>query len=90
VTFQDATDALSGRVTHEELAEELGCSLQAIRQARMDPDSPHYRKPPVGWEAAVAKLARRRGKELEGLAKKLEESPADEPRKIARDDALGG
>lgn len=74
MTFQEATDQLAGRVTHEELAEELGVSVQAIRQARLDPSANGYRRPPDGWEAAVAKLATKRGGELKALAKALREA----------------
>lgn len=71
VDFIEATNALSGKVTHEEIAEELGVSLGAVRQARIDPSSPHYRKPPPGWQEAIARLAERRGGELARLAKDL-------------------
>lgn len=70
--FKEATDALNAAVTHEDLARELGVSVQRIRQARLDPASAGYRPPPAGWEAAVAKLARERGGELAKLAKRLE------------------
>jgi hypothetical protein len=73
VDFIAATDALTGRVTHDELAGELGVSVQTIRQARMDPSAPGHRSPPAGWEAAVARLARRRGGELLELAEALED-----------------
>jgi hypothetical protein len=69
--FKEATDRLVERVLHEELAAELGVSLQTIRQARMSPDSPSYRKPPKGWEGAVQKLATRRVVELTRLALEL-------------------
>lgn len=70
--FIAATDQLSRKVSHEDLAGELGVSLAAIRQARMDPDSDGYRRPPDGWKAAVAGLARRRAGELLELAAHLE------------------
>ena len=70
--FMGATDRLAGKVTHEELAKEIGCSVQGIRQARLDPSHLNYRKPPDGWEKAVARLAKRRGAELEDLARQLE------------------
>jgi hypothetical protein len=71
--FQSATDRVAGCVTHEELAEALGLSPQTIRVARLSPDSPNYRKPPEGWERALAKLARKRGGELVKLAEQLEQ-----------------
>jgi hypothetical protein len=69
--FKEATDALAGGVTHEELAAELGISVQRIRQARLEPGSAGYRPAPAGWEGAVARLARKRGGELEALARKF-------------------
>jgi hypothetical protein len=77
VDFIEATDRLVGRVTHRELADELGVSLQTIRQARMDPKSSSHRKPPNGWQAAVAKLAARRGGELTKLAEQLRREAAE-------------
>ena len=44
-----------------------------IRQARLDPASSSYRRPPAGWESAIAKLARERAGELVKLAEELEE-----------------
>jgi hypothetical protein len=38
----------------------------------MDPSSANYRRPPDGWEKAIAKLARERAGELLGLAEELE------------------
>ncbi len=69
--FRAATDALAGKVTHQELAAELGVSVQAIRQARLEPDASSYRRPPAGWEVAVARLAEKRGGELLELAREL-------------------
>jgi hypothetical protein len=71
--FVDATDQLTRCPTHEDIAEAAGwSSVQTVRQARLDPSSSSYRRPPDGWEATIAKLARKRAKELEQLAKELE------------------
>lgn len=70
--FIEATDALAGCVTHAELADACGVSVQRIRQARLDQSHANYRRPPEGWERALAKLARGRGKELQGVAEQLE------------------
>ena len=72
MTFKAATDRLAGRVTHEDLARELGVSLQLIRQARLDASHSNHRNPPKGWEEAVVKLARRHSGDLAGLADELE------------------
>ena len=55
----------------EDLAGELKCSAQAIRQARMDADKPGHRSPPPGWVAATARLARQKAAQLQKLADKL-------------------
>lgn len=55
----------------DELAAELGVALNTVSRARMDPSSPNARTAPPGWEAAVAKLAERRGRESLKLANEL-------------------
>lgn len=71
MNFKEATDALFERVTHEELAGELGASIPAIRQARLDAKALAYRSPPVGWEKAVRALAEARAKHFQKLARAL-------------------
>ena len=60
MNFKEATDGLFNRVSHEDLAEQLGISIAAIRQARLDPDAKAYRAPPKGLERAVIDLAENR------------------------------
>lgn len=69
--FKTATDRVAGCITHAEIAEACGVSLQSIRQARMDPSSPSYRNPPAGWEAVLARLAIKRASDLTAFAKAL-------------------
>lgn len=69
--FKTATDRVAGCITHAEIAEACGVSIQSIRQARMDPSSPSYRNPPTGWEAVLARLAHQRAKELEAFAAEI-------------------
>ncbi|MGI3903412.1 MAG: hypothetical protein ACRYGP_19895 [Janthinobacterium lividum] len=54
--FREAIDDLCERVGHEDVAEVLGVSVQAIRQARMNETAKAHRKPPKGWEGAIIKL----------------------------------
>jgi hypothetical protein len=72
--FKHATDELLKAVTLEDLAETLGASVQSVRQARAQEGSAGFRKPPEGWEAAAAKLARRQASKLGRLADRLEAS----------------
>jgi hypothetical protein len=73
VDFTTATDrALGACITLEDIANEAGVSHGLMRQARLDPSSGSYRNPPASWEAAVARLARKRAAELAKLADALE------------------
>jgi hypothetical protein len=71
--FVKATDRLmAAGVTLQEMAQALGVAHNTVRVARMDPESSSYRRPPAGWQAALGKLARERGRELHGIADQLE------------------
>lgn len=71
--FREATDRLMEvGVTMKELAQEIGCSRDAVDRARMNPESEHYRNPPPGWREATAAIARRRGGELCEFADEVE------------------
>ena len=69
--FKAATHTLFMKFGAEDLAAELGCSVQAIKQARVDPEAAGYRSPPPGWETAVSSLARHRARQLLVLADKV-------------------
>lgn len=69
--FKAATDALFARTGVEELAAEMGCSSQTLKQARMAEDAGGHRTPPPGWEAAAARLARQKAVQLQKLADRL-------------------
>lgn len=71
MNFRKATDALLASVTLEDLAKELGVSVQAVRQARAAENTSSHRSPPGKWEAAVATLAERRGRQLSRLGVQL-------------------
>jgi hypothetical protein len=72
IDFVAATDALFSKTGPEDLAGELHCSAQAIRQARMDGSKPGHRSPPPGWEVAAARLARQKATQLQKLADRLD------------------
>jgi hypothetical protein len=71
MNFKQATDALLESVTLEDLADALGASVQAIRQARAAESSTAYRSPPPGWGAGVKRLAKRRADSLQKLASRI-------------------
>ena len=71
VDFKAATDALFAKTGPEDLAAELGCAAQSIRQARMDGEKGGHRSPLPGWEAAAARLARQKATQLQKLADRL-------------------
>ena len=68
MNFRQATDELIAGVTLEDLAIALGVSVQAVRQARATEGTTAHRKPPEGWEPALAQLARKRATRLQKLA----------------------
>ena len=70
--FTEATNRLTKGLSLADLARTLCASYGLIRQARMDPGSPSHRKPPDGWELAVAQLAGERAAELLELKDELE------------------
>jgi hypothetical protein len=70
--FKSATDCLFECVSHEELARALDVSVATVRQARLTEGAKARRKPPNGWESAVAKIAASRSKRLAALATRLE------------------
>jgi hypothetical protein len=59
MTFKEATDQLCEKMGHDAIAEVMGISVQAIRQARLDPMAKAYREPPKNWRYAVVRLAER-------------------------------
>lgn len=71
MNFKQATDALLGSPTLTDLASEIGASVQAVRQARMDEASKGFREPPEGWESGVLRLANEQIRRLNKLIKGL-------------------
>jgi hypothetical protein len=69
--FKTATDRVAGCISHAEIAQACGVSIQTIRQARMDPGSASYRNPPSNWKAVLAQLARERSEKLVDFADEL-------------------
>jgi hypothetical protein len=72
LNFKEATDLLIQKVTVADIAEACGSHVNSVERARLSPDTRHYREPPPGWIAAVARLARERGRQLFALAEALE------------------
>jgi DNA-binding phage protein len=70
--FKTATDRIAAYVSHTEIAEAAGVSVQSIRQARLDSSNPNYRSPPAGWDKVLLRLARERSKHLKALIDELE------------------
>jgi hypothetical protein len=71
--FKTATDRVAGCISHAEIAEAAGVSVQTIRQARLDPSAPGHRPPPAKWREMLARLTRERSNALAAFATELEE-----------------
>lgn len=69
--FKQATDELLAPFRHEKLAFALGVSVPSIRQARLKSSAKAYRKPPEGWEGALADLAEMESARLYRLSQTL-------------------
>ena len=71
MNFKQATDVLMDAVTLEDLAMEMGVSVQTLRQARAKPNTTAHRTPPAGWQEAASKLAESKASEYKKLAREL-------------------
>ena len=69
--FRAITEALFERVKAEDLAAEIGCSTQTVKQARIRGDSAGRRSPPPDWETAARRLAERQAAHFRRLADRL-------------------
>lgn len=73
MNFRKCTDTLLEKITLDDMAKEMGVSVQSLRQARAEPHSTAYRSPPQGWEPAARALARKRIKSLEKVLKAMDD-----------------
>jgi len=69
--FREAVDALCKPLTHEDVAEALGVSVQTVRQARLKQDSDAFRAPPKNWKKGIIRLAESRITYYRKLIEKL-------------------
>lgn len=69
--FVRASSNLIGGIRLDDIAREFGVTRGSIGQSRLARSNPQYRNPPAGWEAVVAKLARKRAAQLTKLADRL-------------------
>ncbi len=84
MNFKTATSVLIACCRLDDVANALACSYSSVAQARLGARNPGYRSPPVGWETALAKLARRRAKQLERLADRLTDADEEKDARQAR------
>ena len=78
--FKKATDFLFERVSHENLAAQIGVSVPAIRQARLEVTAKAHRPAPQGWRKAVVELAENRIRQYHELIGSLEKDGAGSKR----------
>jgi hypothetical protein len=64
-------DELGARIGAEDMATELGCSLQAVKQARLGGEARGRRPAPEGWEKAARKLAKRQAAHFQRIVDQL-------------------
>ena len=69
--FKTATDRVAGCISHAEIAQAAGVSVQTIRQARLDPSAPGHRPPPANWPEVLGRLAQQRSEQLAHFAEEL-------------------
>lgn len=69
--YQECVRALFTPISQKEVAEALDCSVNAVRQALMDPATPGFRNPPGGWEVTVRRLLEAKANHFTKLAKRL-------------------
>lgn len=69
--FRAVMDELGAKIGAEEMAAELGVSLQRVKQARLEEGNPGRRPAPEGWEKAASKLAKRQAARFQRLAESL-------------------
>jgi hypothetical protein len=69
--FRKVTDQLCASITHEDIARQLGVSVQSIRQARMNRKANGRRSPPDNWKEAVVALAEQRIADYKSLIERL-------------------
>jgi hypothetical protein len=69
--FKATMEALGAKIGAEEMAAELGCALQTVKQARLGEKSPGRRPAPPGWEKAAKSLAERQAAYFRKLAASL-------------------
>lgn len=62
-------------LTSADIAAEAGVSVQSVLQARVDLARECYRSPPPRWQTAIKRLAERRARELDELARSVDECP---------------
>ena len=60
MNFRETVDTLCDPLDHKKVAEALGVSLQAVRQARMVEKSSAFRAAPKHWKDTAIRLAERR------------------------------
>jgi hypothetical protein len=69
--FKGATDALFVKLMPEDLARELDCSPQSVRQARMAEGGTGHRAPPPDWGKAAKRLALRQAAYFQKVADRM-------------------
>lgn len=86
--FVQASSAITAGVTLGDLADELGVTTVDLSRARTDPSNRYHRLPPPGWEAAIARLARKQAERLTRVAERVDAKQKNNGRKVVARKAL--
>ena len=78
--FKAAVDSLCEPIDHADIAKALNVSTQAVRQARLGPETKARRAPPQDWSNAIIRLAEERVWHYRKLIESLRHHPSDNRR----------
>lgn len=69
--LRDSMDKVMARITLDDIAKAAGYSVNALKQARLDPSATGYRTPPPGLRRALYELCMAQAKHFLKLARQL-------------------
>ncbi len=74
ISFRESTERMHPYMDLAAIASSLGRSYARVRKATLPESDPAFEAPPLNWRTVLARLAKQRAQELEGLAAEIEGS----------------